>query len=124
MLKQHLISDADILGSANKAQADFFLWKNPNTAEPTESGSGTGSPASRAATSTTSTTNSASSRIRTPPPTDKYCWIKADPTFDGLRQIINEPEDRVYIGAHAAEARGGAEQRHAVHRPASHPQER
>ena len=26
------------------------------------------------------------------------CWIKADPTFDGLRQIINEPKDRVYIG--------------------------
>lgn len=25
-------------------------------------------------------------------------WIKADPTFDGLRQIINEPNDRVYIG--------------------------
>src|SRR5258708_21043907 len=31
-------------------------------------------------------------------PTDKYCWIKADPTFGGLRQIINEPEDRVFIG--------------------------
>jgi hypothetical protein len=31
-------------------------------------------------------------------PTDKYCWIKADPTFNGLRQIINEPADRVYIG--------------------------
>ncbi|HEY7248511.1 MAG TPA: hypothetical protein VH678_32000, partial [Xanthobacteraceae bacterium] len=31
-------------------------------------------------------------------PADKYCWIKADPTFNGLRQIINEPEDRVYIG--------------------------
>lgn len=26
------------------------------------------------------------------------CWIKADPTFKGLRQIIHEPEDRVYIG--------------------------
>lgn len=25
------------------------------------------------------------------------CWIKADPTFDGLKQIIYEPE-RVYIG--------------------------
>ncbi len=27
-----------------------------------------------------------------------YTWIKADPTFGGLRQIINEPEDRVFIG--------------------------
>ncbi len=26
------------------------------------------------------------------------CWIKADPTFHGLRQVINEPEDRVFIG--------------------------
>lgn len=25
------------------------------------------------------------------------CWIKADPTFKGLRQIIHEPEDRVYL---------------------------
>lgn len=26
------------------------------------------------------------------------CWIKAEPTFDGLRQILNEPKGRVYIG--------------------------
>ena len=26
------------------------------------------------------------------------CWIKADPTFEGLRQIIYEPEERVFIG--------------------------
>ena len=29
---------------------------------------------------------------------DKFCWIKADPTFEGLKQIIYEPEERVYIG--------------------------
>ncbi len=28
----------------------------------------------------------------------EICWIKADTTFDGLRQIIYEPRDRVYIG--------------------------
>jgi ABC-type lipoprotein export system ATPase subunit len=27
-----------------------------------------------------------------------YCWIKADPTFDGLRQINYEPSARVFIG--------------------------
>ncbi len=26
------------------------------------------------------------------------CWIKADPTFRGLKQIKSEPEDRVFIG--------------------------
>ena len=30
--------------------------------------------------------------------TKENCWIKADPTFEGLKQIINEPEDRVFIG--------------------------
>lgn len=31
-------------------------------------------------------------------PTNRYCWIKADPTFEGLKQIIYEPDLRVYIG--------------------------
>ena len=31
-------------------------------------------------------------------PNDKrYCWIKADPTFNGLRQVLYEPADRVRI---------------------------
>ncbi|MCS6267985.1 MAG: hypothetical protein H2174_10535 [Vampirovibrio sp.] len=32
------------------------------------------------------------------PAQKRYCWIKADPTFDGLRQILAEPADRVFIG--------------------------
>lgn len=32
------------------------------------------------------------------PDKNRYTWIKADPTFYGLRQILNEPEDRVFIG--------------------------
>lgn len=35
------------------------------------------------------------------PKDDKFCWIKADPTFEGLRQIIYEPADRVYVGPSA-----------------------
>jgi ABC-type lipoprotein export system ATPase subunit len=27
-----------------------------------------------------------------------FTWIKADTTFDGLRQALNEPDDRIYIG--------------------------
>jgi energy-coupling factor transporter ATP-binding protein EcfA2 len=27
----------------------------------------------------------------------RFCWIKADPTFEGLKQILYEPEDRVAI---------------------------
>ena len=29
---------------------------------------------------------------------NKYCWIKAIPTFEGVRQILFEPKERVYIG--------------------------
>lgn len=32
------------------------------------------------------------------PDQDRYCWIKSDPTFQGLRQIIWEPEARIHIG--------------------------
>jgi hypothetical protein len=32
------------------------------------------------------------------PDHERYCWIKSDPTFHGLRQILWEPEDRVHIG--------------------------
>jgi hypothetical protein len=27
----------------------------------------------------------------------RYCWIKADPTFEGLKQLLYEPEDRIVI---------------------------
>ena len=31
------------------------------------------------------------------PDNKRYCWIKADPTFNGLRQVLYEPKDRVRI---------------------------
>lgn len=31
------------------------------------------------------------------PDEDRFCWIKADPTFEGLKQIVYEPEERVRI---------------------------
>lgn len=33
------------------------------------------------------------------PDNNRYCWIKANPTFEGLKQIIFEPKDRVKIQA-------------------------
>ncbi len=32
------------------------------------------------------------------PDSERYCWIKSNPTFFGLKQAINEPKERVYIG--------------------------
>lgn len=31
------------------------------------------------------------------PDEQRYCWIKADPTFEGLKQLLYEPQDRVKI---------------------------
>lgn len=39
------------------------------------------------------------------PDLDRYCWIKADPTFEGLKQVIYEPETRVCVQAHNPEPR-------------------
>lgn len=39
------------------------------------------------------------------PDKNRYCWIKADTTFEGLKQIKYEPEDRVYIGEHSPQRR-------------------
>jgi len=39
------------------------------------------------------------------PDEDRFCWIKADPTFEGLKQIIYEPEERVRIQSENPEYR-------------------
>lgn len=31
------------------------------------------------------------------PDEKRYCWVKADPTFNGLRQVLYEPKERVRI---------------------------
>lgn len=41
------------------------------------------------------------------PDEDRYCWIKADPTFEGLKQVLYEPEDRVKIQATDPENKTG-----------------
>ncbi len=33
------------------------------------------------------------------PNNKRYCWIKADPTFNGFRQVLYEPKDRVCISS-------------------------
>ena len=32
-------------------------------------------------------------------PSERITWIKADPTFRGLLQLVNEPRERIFIGA-------------------------
>jgi predicted ATPase len=41
------------------------------------------------------------------PDENRFCWIKTDLTFEGLRQILCEPKDRVKIQAHKPEEKSG-----------------
>lgn len=99
LFKQGLIRDADILGSSNKAQSDFFLWRHKKfTAEQFKEWFGKKKPCIKGSDSHNVNDELGKLKDEKSQPTNKYCWIKADPTFNGLRQIINEPEDRVFIG--------------------------
>lgn len=41
------------------------------------------------------------------PDNSRYCWIKSDATFNGLKQVIYEPEARVRIGEIETRGKGG-----------------
>lgn len=43
------------------------------------------------------------------PDNDQFCWIKAEPSFEGLKQILHEPETRVHIGPVAPELKNDYE---------------
>ena len=99
LFKEGLVSEADILGSSNKEQGDFFLWKDGKfTEDQYRKWFGRRKPCIKGSDSHNVNDELGKLKDHQSKPTDKYCWIKADPTFNGLRQIINEPEDRVYIG--------------------------
>lgn len=99
LFKEGLVYDADILGSSNKAQADFFLWKSGKfTEEQCRKWFGRRKPCVKGSDSHNVNDELGKLKDKHSKPADKYCWIKADPTFNGLKQIINEPEDRVHIG--------------------------
>lgn len=99
LFKEGLIYRADILGSGNKKQADFFLWKDTKFSENEyREWFGKRKPCIKGSDSHDVNDEIGRLKDHESKPTNRYCWIKADPTFNGLKQIINEPEDRVFIG--------------------------
>ncbi len=99
-LKEGLIRQADLLGSANQKQRDFFLWKDSKYPEEFYKGwFGKRKPCIKGSDSHNQNDKLGRLKDENSDPTDRCCWIKADPTFAGLRQILHEPEDRIFIGA-------------------------
>ncbi|MGB8478778.1 MAG: AAA family ATPase [Acidobacteriaceae bacterium] len=88
--QEEIWRSADIVLTANENNRNFWLCKDPakrdgatklGAPKPCISGSDA---------------HSMKSLFRTAG--ERFCWIKADPTFEGLKSILYEPEERVYVG--------------------------
>lgn len=104
-IKDSFIKTAHILGSSRQKQIDFFLWKSKRpTGQPKFTQDQfrewflRKKPCIKGSDSHSHDWPIGKLKNEESKPTNKYCWIKATPTFEGLKQIIYEPETRVYIG--------------------------
>lgn len=89
--KLGLLNKTQVLGSANQKQIDFFLSERCLTDV------GKNIPCIKGSDSHAIDYPFGRLRDKDSNPIEKYCWIKADPTFFGLKQIVYEPKERVKI---------------------------
>lgn len=88
---ESICANCDIIFSANPGDIDYFLGRKNNfSKQDIISKYGTLKPC-------VSGSDAHDNKSLFEPAANRYCWIKADPTFNGLRQIIFEPESRVRI---------------------------
>lgn len=86
-VRETLLKRADIILSGNPADREFWSGRNPSFGslrvdpKPCLHGS-----------------DAHSLDAVLAPAKDRRCWIRCEPTFEGLRQTILEPERRVYVG--------------------------
>ena len=89
--KLGIINKAHILGSGNKKQTDFFH------SERCLREVGKNMPCVKGSDSHQLNYPFGKLKDKESNPIEKYCWIKADLTFGGLKQIVFEPIERVKI---------------------------
>jgi ABC-type lipoprotein export system ATPase subunit/uncharacterized coiled-coil protein SlyX len=106
-IKENFIKTADILGSGNQKQIDFFLWRSPKNKDGTlkfpqddfKNWFEYKKPCLKGSDSHNKDYPVGQLRDANSKPTERYCWIKAEPTFEGLKQIKFEPDTRIHIGS-------------------------
>ncbi|MGZ3909002.1 MAG: TrlF family AAA-like ATPase [Flavisolibacter sp.] len=96
--KLALINQADVMGSSYSGQIEFFKWRDKKVSLD-QYKKWFHRPKACIKGSDAHKIDYPFGKLRDAKsePTEKYCWIKSDPTFEGLVQITNEP-DRVFIG--------------------------
>lgn len=88
--KRSIYQLSDLVFSGNEKDTAYFLGKGPDDIETVKNKCGSLMGCIHG--------SDAHSIDRLFEPDEKrYCWIKADPTFNGLKQILYEPESRIAI---------------------------
>ena len=88
--RQAIYQFADAIFSANQNDIDYFLGKRADSPDKVIQKCGSLMPCIHGCDA------HENSKIFEPDQ-KRYCWIKADPTFNGLKQVLYEPEQRVRI---------------------------
>lgn len=83
---------SDMIFSANPKDIAYFLGEGPDDPDIVKEKCGSLMPCIHGC--------DAHSNVKVfSPDADRFCWIKADPTFEGLKQVLYEPKDRVRISS-------------------------
>lgn len=91
-IRQSIYQFSDAIFSSNEVDRDYFIGKGPDSKEEVIRKCGSLKPCYHG--SDAHTNNKVFQ-----PDENRFCWIKADPTFEGLKQTLYEPEDRIKIQA-------------------------
>lgn len=89
-LREEITRFSQVIFSGRPGERDFWLGRNPSDADTLDRLGGK-KPCLHG-----SDAHDIKRLFR--PDRDRFCWIKADPTFEGLKQVLYEPEGRVHIG--------------------------
>ena len=81
---------SDMIFSANHTDIDYFLGKRVDDEDAVKHKCGSLMPCVHGCDAHTN-------QKVFEPDNRRYCWIKADPTFEGLKQILYEPKERMRI---------------------------
>lgn len=98
LFKLSLINKSHIIGSSTKKQIDFFKWSDSKyTEEEYKQWFDRPMPCIKGSDAHKINYPFGHLQNHLSQPIDKHCWINADTTFEGLKQILIEP-NRVFIG--------------------------
>lgn len=83
---------SDMVFSSNSKDISYFLGEGPDSIDVVKEKCGSLMPCIHGC-------DAHSNEKVFAPADNRFCWIKADPTFEGLKQVLYEPKERVRISS-------------------------